>query len=744
LSNNWIKSRKKLATYPCLLSSATGFAKFAPGETCLDPGDVPQFTYCEPSDGGGPTGPSIKPDTPADIEYPVYSNGSFNVSWSWTSGNGDAIKYKLYQRKNDSNWTLMYFGQNRSKTISHSENAKYEYKVQACNTSDLCGPFNTGGPTRVAIIDEIDYETLYPGIVDSRVNDEAFIDSNPGFRDITRGVDYSGPSLFQPASTNSNSGSGTITGDTGSSKGTINPIGPTDPTGPNQSTGQNPPPTTSGFNLGKGFLLTEGDYAPETVCLKTDDLYVTETPITGQELDFKVIKTRDDILTQLDLDISADLSLSIGSFGLEANGKYKLAREIIRKKSRQTMVVKWKSHGSRLDLASTSPFKIKNYWVNNYLDPSDGNDIPERHFRNACGDEYVKSVDLGASLYVLVTITNQNITTDELINIEADFDASVPELFSLGVNGSLSQSAQTFFNENQISFRVLTEGGSDVSISITSVDLNQVQQHVDDFITGVQPEGFVAVDKTTTKYPNPLQYNDLLHFDLFSDYRPYKQQLNRWLDLDTQLNIRCEGLKLIDDQMGNTSSGASSFASKCEAARYYLIPNIFYCAKGPQWEDCTHPYNVTTDSGTNFVNELNTTIPDPFTANSQVNVTSSIPYFQVKKRAKQRPKTATKTANACLPHNACLINTDKQYTGQNSVPDNVAVPGSYVYVERHSTSGGSGSHTIYPSADGSQCLRSTITVKTPKKFMGKTYAWYEGSQVLHGTCAAYEDFYIIP
>jgi hypothetical protein len=63
-------------------------------------------------------------------------------------------------------------------------------------------------------------------------------------------------------------------------------------------------------------------------------------------------------LTQLDLDISADLSLSIGSFGLGASGKYKLAREITSKKSRQTMVVKWKSHGSRLDLASTSPFKI--------------------------------------------------------------------------------------------------------------------------------------------------------------------------------------------------------------------------------------------------------------------------------------------------------------------------------------------------------------------------------------------------
>jgi hypothetical protein len=347
-------------------------------------------------------------------------------------------------------------------------------------------------------------------------------------------------------------------------------------------------------------------------------------------------------------------------------------------------------------------------------------------------------------LYVLVTITNENITTDELINIGADFDASVPELFSLGVNGSLNQRAQTFFSENTLSFRVFTEGGSDVNISIADLDLNQVQQYVDNFIAGVQPEGFVAVDKTTTEYPNPLQYNDILHFDLFSDYRPFKQQLNRWLALDAQLNIRCEGLELVDQQTGNTSGGANSFSSKCNTARYYLIPNILYCAEGPQWEDCTHPYNATTDSGTNFVNELNTTIPDPFTANSQVNVTSSIPYFQVKKGRAESPKTATRTANACLPHNACLINTDKQYTDPNSVPGNVAVPGSYVYVGRHSTSGGSGSHTIYPSADGSQCLQSTVTVKTPKKFAGRTYAWYEGSQVLHGSCAAYEDFYIIP
>jgi hypothetical protein len=153
------------------------------------------------SGGGGPTGPSSKPDSPADIEYPVYSNGSFTVSWSWTSGNGGAVTYKLYQRKNDSNWTATYFGSSRSRTISHSENAKYEYKVQACNTLG-CSDFNTGGPTKVAIIDDIDYETLYPGIVDSRVNDDAFIDSNPGFRDITRGVNYSGPSLYQPASTN--------------------------------------------------------------------------------------------------------------------------------------------------------------------------------------------------------------------------------------------------------------------------------------------------------------------------------------------------------------------------------------------------------------------------------------------------------------------------------------------------------------------------------------------------------------
>ncbi|MCO7224790.1 hypothetical protein [Pleionea sp. CnH1-48] len=652
--------------------------------------------------GGGNTGPYVKPGTPASIDYASYARGTFKVSWGASNGYGYPVNYKLYERKNSGAWTQIYSGYGTSRLLSNKTDGSYSYRVSGCNVKG-CSTYKTGFTMKVKNLPAApNYSSMYPGLEASRVGDSTFIAGNKSYRDVTRGA-YSGGTALKGA--------------TGAKT------------------------TSFGFHLGKGFGLTEGDYAPEEMCLKTDDLSVTTTPVNQDQLIFSQVQNSQDLYSKLDLDISADLSLSIGAFGLDADGKYELFRESKMKQDNSRVLIKWQRKAERLDLVSSTPFKLKNYWKSNYINPTDGSDVSETHFRNQCGDQYVKSVTTGARLYVLLEIGNEELSTTEMETTSYNAKLKIASIFNASSSGTISSETRQFFEKHSIQLKVYTEGGSSVNASVQNVSLDNVKAFADNFIAGVTSAGHVALDKDLAYYPVPVEYNHLTHFNVYKDYRPARDNMRRWLSLDHQVNGRCENLTRVDAQ-----AGQSKYRSRCHAARVNMGTHTEYCAVGQQWGDCNNPYNAygsINGSTVSLMPYLNVNIPSIYSTASQESNSVNIPYFYVSNcGAFCGGRSGTRTTQVCLSNKECLVDESRNYTTPAAVNKlynhgNVAPIGAEVHVTRMNSPRTGGASQKINRVSGVPCLDSTVTVKSKGWWGGG--AWYEGSQSIHGRCPVQEN-----
>lgn len=631
---------------------------------------------CDPGGGGGSGGPYTAPSTPSDIEYASYARGSVKVSWGASNGYNYPVRYHLQERKNNGSWVEIYSGYGQSRIISNRSDGNYTYRVKGSNSKGSSG-FRSGYSMTMKSLPTINFSAMYPGLEASRAEDTPYMAASKKFNDVSR------------------------------------------------TTG-----TTSELehNLGKGFGLTEGTFAPEAVCLKSANLSVRTTPISQDSWDYQEVETTQDLYRKLDLDISADLSLSIGAFGLNADGKYKLFRESKMKRDYSRVVVRWERRAERLDLESSAPLAIKNYWKNEYIDPYDGSTTSETHFRKQCGDKYVSAVETGARLYVLLEIENEDASLTEMETISYNAKIKIGEIFNASSSGSVSNETREFFTSNSISLKVYTEGGSSVQTQTQTISIDNIRAFVDNFVASVTPSGYVSLTKELQHYPIPVEYNSLSYFSVFRDYRPEKQELTRWISLDHQVNARCYVLEDVDAQIS-----ANKYRYRCHNARADLGRHTEECSDGNQWADCSNP------NSTNLPNDFYNDIPSLYAANSPAYNTSSID-LHVSSCWTCRSKSKTVTALACLPQNECLVDKSKQYTDSNPIAGNTAPNGAQVYVNSvQKPSSASGTQVIRPEPSGEQCLSSSIYMKTKGRFSSST-AYYHGSQSVHGRCPVSDPF----
>ncbi|NVJ62553.1 MAG: hypothetical protein HWE27_19355 [Gammaproteobacteria bacterium] len=644
--------------------------------------------------GGGSTGPTRAPSTPPSIKYAAFTQGDNQIDWSSSNGYGYSVKYKLEEQRNNGSWNIIYDGYGKQKSLANKSGGTYRYRVKGCNSKG-CSSYRYGYKMSIKPKVTKDYESIYPGLVASRTSDSSFINNNKRFYDVNK-----------EASSRTSGGSNLRT-------------------------------TSFLHNLGKGFGLTEGQYAPEEVCLKPDDLYVNSSNVNSSDLRIHQLETREDLYEKLDLDISASLSMSIGKFGTQADAKYQLFREAQMHQEYSTLLMKWERKAERLDLQSSTPRKLKNYYVNNYLNPYDGTTVPEVDFRNNCGDRYLSAVVTGARIYVLLEIKNENYSSTEMENISWDVKAKFAEIINASSTGSISTETRRMFEKFEVSFKAVTEGGSSPTQTVKNLTIDNVKDYFNNFIAGVKPSGYVALDREFSHYPVPVQYNTLNYHDVFADHRPLRNQLTRWIALDNQVNDRCASLTGV----------SSSYDALCNAAKRNIGWQATHCASGEEWVDCRSPYSAkfTDDSNNtsfiNFTSKFYNEIPSLYAPNSETYTETWFDITAPKPGWLGAGKWRGDSKETCLP-TKCIVDHAKMFASAGGPSGTRAILGSQIYVNEYKAKDGNASHTLLPKPNGQKCLKSVVNIKSDG-WPGRDDARYRGSQSFHGLCPQ-KMTYILP
>jgi len=115
---------------------------------------------CGNPGGGGDTGPTIAPTTPASINYFGFTNdNSIRVSWAPSDGYGHPVVYELYEKVGTGSWRQLPSTARNSVIRSGLANGRIQYKVRAkIPRSTLLSRFRTGD---ISIINTIEEPNLY-------------------------------------------------------------------------------------------------------------------------------------------------------------------------------------------------------------------------------------------------------------------------------------------------------------------------------------------------------------------------------------------------------------------------------------------------------------------------------------------------------------------------------------------------------------------------------------------------------
>ena len=708
---------------------------------------------------------SVKPVQPVDlpyiseINYPAYNANDFTINWVSGVGYIKGSSFELYEQKvylsqleekrssKDLSrgveslmpWNLVYTGPSSSFDINKSP-GHYRYKVRNCYSANVCTEFLTGILAKVVDSANIDLDLLYPGISDFAVSQlDTFLGMSNGdiYTDRNNSLHQSGFDITY----NSSDG----------------PIGV-------QHQLKSVVIDDLEFNLGRGYLVTSGKYTEIPSCLDLDNHSIVTDPVSLGGHTVTVAETTQDLYELLDLEVSANLSISGNSgdegngngtaYGADAEGRYEFFNEQSSHRRNKNVVFEW----SWIDSSSTilSDGGISGidpiFWDVNapdfpgnlMLDPSDGSTNNEMNFRDACGDKYVNNISEGARVYVVFTVNEESLSDEEIEDASFSLSGFVGDIFTGGLSASQHTQFTSLMTSHSISTSVFVEGGSYEDSLILELaveeDVTALTSAVNSFTQALTEDEFVALSKSFSTYLVPNIYiNDYTASDVFINFQPYLEKVQDWLNLDYQLYTRCEDIRNSDARIGE-----NTYEYFCSNLNNYMLNNVTYCAEGSQWNNCVYREDaVLSPSGDNLVNFMNANVYDYRTADSHTTGTASINLWVKKPWGTGPSATDSDTVNACLPEPECIINTAIQHTDANNIPGNNAPAGAGIYISdsQYENNSGHGIHSFSPpSANTAACLSSDIEVHTEDGWQHATWAWYYGSQKIYGLCPVQHDF----
>jgi hypothetical protein len=337
-------------------------------------------------------------------------------------------------------------------------------------------------------------------------------------------------------------------------------------------------------------------------CLDMTNAQIDKQQARMKDYLFTHARTRDELITSLELTQNLGISAKYGKFSGTFSGKKSLV-----------------SNSDRVDETSIIVASLKDQLrvetlINHSLQPIDPTFVAmlgsgdTSRFRNICGDSYVYSIAYGRQVYLTFQLRSFKYNTETIRTQTAALKIDLASWASANFDSTRKTTIQTKYEQYEVQVRAISYGSAAVVSSVV------------DFATGLQYLQNFEAEAPGNEYPfsqHVADYNPPAGAP-YPNYRPIQQTLQRWYSFDQQLAARCE---VFDDNLYPQDSvpfetNAAPLAnnlqlrSACFRMKRAVQENIQNCEDTAKWGQCIQPDSPScgvpneVDTCVNYANRL--------------------------------------------------------------------------------------------------------------------------------------------
>lgn len=313
--------------------------------------------------------------------------------------------------------------------------------------------------------------------------------------------------------------------------------------------------------------------------------------INDQKYSFSKVDTYEALATSLDLKRSGGGSISFGGFTIGGSGSSALYSETAKVTESSVIVSTFIDKQNRFQAKQALTLGMSTPYVEYLVNEQN------MEFRKFCGDKYIDTVTTGRKILFTIRVLSENSSYSEIKSKTFELKAA---LESYSADGNFSASEATSLDEEfrNYSFEILSTqtGGSDPGNLLRLNSITEYRDVLTSFANSTSDD-LVNIESTERDYPLPSALAGQPHFDVFADYTGYRDILQTWGQLDSQLERRCwmldlngvdsDAVGLIEDAMGYV--GNVSQRDLCDAAKDMVDRFVNYCANQGEWNKCYLP-----------------------------------------------------------------------------------------------------------------------------------------------------------
>jgi hypothetical protein len=307
--------------------------------------------------------------------------------------------------------------------------------------------------------------------------------------------------------------------------------------------GSSLPEATARYNAGDGYDLLTGEIKGS--CLNEFQPNEFQADPYNAVIDTTdVVTSREDLARKLGMEANAEMS-AIASSVPKVSLKASILRDA--KFSKKNITLLWRfEHSSQQVYSPTAEVRFKPE-VERWLRQKE-----KIRFRENCGDRYIDSVTLGASLYLVFSVEAVSHDSIDVNKMSSEIEGSFKGLFSAKKGTSIDSEKKKTLENLRISTSCRSSGLSATPCSINDLSvigmeltdetiarLNSAISKARDTVREEVNAGKnrVEISRTYRPYPVPSELGD--HSTAFFGVAPYYERLQSWLKIEGEKNEIC-------------------------------------------------------------------------------------------------------------------------------------------------------------------------------------------------------------
>lgn len=344
--------------------------------------------------------------------------------------------------------------------------------------------------------------------------------------------------------------------------------------------------------LSKGFDALKGEVYGNACWNVSGEAQIDSVQfIDDQKYSFLQVDTYESLASSLDVKRSSGGSISFGGFSIGGSGSSSLFSETSKVTESSVIVASFIDKQNRYQAIQARDLDMKSTYVNDLVT---GNEL---EFRKACGDKFIDTVTTGRKILFTIRVKSNFGSYSEIKSKTSALKVSLSS-YSADGNFSSSEASSLETEFKDYTFEIIgTQTGATNSGNLLRLNsLTEFMNVLTDFADS-NSEDLVNVESTERDYPIPSALVGQAHFDVFTDYTTYRDKLQTWGRLDSQVERRCWMLDLnkvnsdavfkIEEAMGNL--GNYSQRDLCDSTKDMLDRFVNYCANQGEWNKCHAP-----------------------------------------------------------------------------------------------------------------------------------------------------------